>query len=154
MSKWITELQSVIRKEETRPQGNWKTKFEIVEIIKSSTENCHKFLQWALKNNRVRMKCGTSLTTSRILTSKTFYNPIKKDWKCLYFDYAKSKEKRPKGNGWKTFTQLCRELRLSETHGRKAISLLIQNKKIEIFKGGIVDDSSRVTAIKFYRIRG
>ena len=154
MSKWVTELQSVIRKEETRPQGNWKTKFEIVEIIQSSAENCHKFLQWGLKNNRVRMKSGTSLTTTRVLTSKTFYNPLKRDWKRLYFEYAKSREKRPKGSGWKTFTQLCRELRLSEALGRKAVSLLLKRNKLEIFKGGIVDDSSRVTAIKFYRIKG
>lgn len=154
MSKWVTELQSIIRKEETRPQGNWKTKFEIVEIIQSSVENCHKFIQWGLKTNRVKMKTGTSLTTTRIITNKTFYNPIKKNWKSLYFQYAKSKEKRPKGNGWKTFTQLCRELKVSETLGRKAVSLLVKRNKLEVFKGGIVHDSSRITAIRFYRIKG
>ena len=154
MSKWVEQLQSVIKKEETRPQGNWKTKYEIVDIIKSSTENCNKLLEWGLKTNRVKMKTGTSLTSTRVMTSKMFYHPLKKDWKRLYEEYAKSREKRPKGNGWKTFTQLCRELKLSESHGRKMICLLVKNQKLEIFRGGIVDEGSRITAIKFYRIKG
>jgi len=153
MSKWVEQLQSVIRKKETRPSGNWKTKFEIVDSVKCSAENCHKFLQWCLKTNRAEMKVGTSLTTTRVMTSKTFYKPYKKGWKQLYFEYAKSKEKRPNGTGWVTFVQLCRNLKMSETLGRKALSILVKNKKLEIFKGGIVDSSSRVTAIKFYRLK-
>ena len=154
MSKWIEQLESVIRKEERRPAGKWKTQLEVVSIIRCSSDNCRKFLNWAIKQNKVKTFMGTSLTTTKVLTSKIFYKPIGKDWNRLYCEYAKSKEKLPIGNGWKTFTQLCRELKLSETLGRKAISLLMKNKKLEVFRGGIVDQSSRITSIKFYRLKG
>lgn len=153
MSKWIEQLESVIRKEERRPGGKWKTQLEVVGIIRCSSDNCRKFLNWGIKHNKVKTLMGTSLTTTKVLTSKVFYKPAHKDWHRLYCEYAKSKEKLPKGNGWKTFTQLCRELKLSETLGRKAISLLMKNKKLEIFRGGIVDQSSRITSIKFYRLK-
>lgn len=154
MSKWIEQLESVIRKEEKRPLGNWKTHLELVSILRCSSDNARKFIHWAIKNNKIKMHIGTSLTSSKVLTKKIFYKSLKKNWNQLYFEYAKSKQKLPLGNGWKTFTQLCRELKLSETLGRKAISILNKNKKLEIFRGGIVDQSSRITAIKFYRLKG
>ncbi len=153
MSKWIEQLELAIKKEPVRPQGNWKTQLELVEIIKCSADNCRKFLQWCIKTKRIKMIKGTSLTTTKILTSKIFYKPIKKDWKRLYMDYAKSKERRPVGTGWKTFTQICRDLKLGETAGRKILDILRKKNKLEVFRGGIVDQSTRVTAIKFYRLK-
>ena len=109
MSKWIEQLELAIKKEPVRPQGNWKTHLELVSTIKCSGDNCRKFIKWGLDTRCVKMVKGTSLTSTKVLTSKVFYKPIKKDWSRLYMDYAKSKERRPQGSGWKTFTQLCRE---------------------------------------------
>jgi hypothetical protein len=153
MSKWIEQLEAVINKKETRPAGNWNTKLEITDIIKCSNSNCVKFLRWCEETKKVKKIIGTSLTSHKVLTSKVFYNPNKKNWKVLYYEYAKTKEKRPVGQGWKTFTQLCRDLKINEQTGRRALSLLTKSKKLEIFKGGIIDQSSRVTAIKFYRLK-
>ena len=153
MSKWIQQLEAVIKKKESRPAGNWNTKLEIGDIIKCSNSNCVKFLIWCEERKKVKKIIGTSLTSNKVLTSKVFYNPNKKNWKVLYCEYAKSKERRPPGQGWKTFTQLCRDLKINEQTGRRALSLLTKSKKLEIFKGGIIDQSSRVTAIKFYRLK-
>lgn len=154
MSKWIEQLEAVIKKKESRPAGNWNTRLEITDIVKCSNANCNKFLNWCESTKKVKKIIGTSLTSSKVMTSKVFFKPIKKDWKMLYRDYAKSRERRPPGQGWKTFIQLCRDLKLNENNGRKALSILTKNNKLEVFRGGIVDQSSRVTAIKFYRIKG
>lgn len=154
MSKWIEQLESIIRKEEKRPASCWKNQLELTTILKCSADNARKLLIWGLKHKKIKSMSGTSLTFSKVLTRKIFYKPVKKNWHQLYFEYAKTKEKRPKGSGWKTFTQLCRDMKIGETLGRKAILILNKNKKLEIFKGGIVDQSSRITAIKFYRLKG
>lgn len=155
MSKWIQQLESVLQKKEIRPtDGKWYTRTEVGCIIKSSNDNCRKFLIWAVKNNKIKKFNGASLTETKVLASKLFYKPVKKTWNQLYVEYAKSRERRPSGNGWKTFTQLCRELKLSETHGRRALHILMKNKRIEIFRGGISDKSTRITSIKFYRLKG
>lgn len=155
MSKWVKELESVLQKKEIRPtNGKWYTRPEINNIIRSSQDNCRKFINWAVENKKVKKFAGATLTESKILSNNFFYKPIKKSWHQLHIEYAKSKERKPSGTGWKTFTQLCRELKLSETHGRRILSILANKNKIEVFKGGIADRSTRVTAIKFYRLRG
>jgi len=154
MSKWVKQLESVLQKKEIRPtDGRWYTRIEINEILRNSNENCRKFLSWAIKKQKVKKFSGATLTESKILASKVFYKPIKKTWYQLYCEYAKTKERRPVGPGWKTFTQLCRELKISESVGRRALQLLMHRNKVEIFRGGIVDKSTRVTAIRFYRIK-
>jgi hypothetical protein len=155
MSKWIRQLESVLRKKEFRPtDGKWYTRAEVNVILKNSSDNCRKFLIWASEKKKVKKFTGTTLTESKVLASKTFFKPLNKSWYQIYAEYAKSKEKRPEGPGWKTFTQLCRELKLSETLGRRALYILMKNKKIEVFRGGITDKSTRITSIKFYRLRG
>ena len=154
MSKWIKQLESVLQKKEIRPaDGKWYTRAEINVILKNSNDNCRKFLSWALKNKKIKKFTGASLTETKVLASKTFFKSIKKSWHQLYIEYAKSKERRPTGSGWKTFTQLCRELKLSESHGRRALQLLMSKNKIEIFRGGIADKSTRITAIRFYSLK-
>lgn len=154
MSKWVKQLESVLQKKEIRPTGGkWYTRAEIHNIIRASQDNCRKFINWAVENKKVKKFIGATLSESRVLSNNFFYKPIKKNWHQLHMEYAKSKEKRPTGSGWKTFTQLCRELKLSETHGRRILHILMDKKKIEIFKGGIADKSTRITAIKFYRLK-
>lgn len=153
MSKWIEQLEAIIKKKELRPTGNWKTRLEIMDIIKCSGENSIKFLRWCEKTKKIKKNVGTSITCSRAITSKIFYKPIKKNWKNIYHDYVKSRQKLPEGKNWKTITQLCRDLKVSQDSARRAVSVLNKNKKIEIFKGNIVHQNGQICYINFYRLK-
>lgn len=153
MSKWVKQLESIVRKKELRPSGNWKTRPEVMDIIKCSANSSIKFLKWCEQTEKIKKNVGTSLTCRKSITSKIFYKPLKKNWPGLYYDYAKSRQKLPKGKDWKTHIQLCREMKINQEVARRALSVLRQNNKVEIFKGSIVDQTGHITCIKFYRLK-
>jgi hypothetical protein len=153
MSKWVKQLESIVRKKEIRPSGNWHTRLEVMDIIRCSSDNSLKFLKWCEETKKIKKNVGTSLTCTRVITSKVFYNPIKKNWKTLYYDYAKSRQKLPEGKGWKTLTELCRDLKINRESARNALSILRKNNKLEIFRASIVDQTSHLTCIKYYRLK-
>ena len=153
MSKWVKQLESIVRKKELRPSGNWNTRLEIMDIIKCSGNTSLKFLKWCEETEKIKKSVGTSLTCRRSITSKIFYNPLKKNWQNLYYDYAKSREKLPEGKDWKTIIQLCREMKTNQESTRRALDVLRKNNKLEVFRGSIVDQTGHVTCIKFYRLK-
>jgi hypothetical protein len=153
MSKWVKQLESIVRKKELRPSGNWKTRLEVMDIIKCSANSSIKFLKWCEETQKIKKNVGTSLTCRKSITSKIFYKPLKKNWPGLYYDYAKSRQKLPEGKDWKTHIQLCREMKINQESTRRALSVLKQNNKLEIFKGSIVDQTGHITCVKFYRLK-
>jgi len=153
MSKWVKQLESIVRKKELRPSGNWKTRLEVMDIIKCSANSSIKFLKWCEQTEKIKKNVGTSLTCRKSITSKIFYKPLKKNWPGLYYDYAKSRQKLPEGKDWKTHIQLCREMKINQEVARRALSVLKQNNKLEIFKGSIVDQTGHITCVKFYRLK-
>jgi hypothetical protein len=44
-------------------------------------------------------------------------------------------------------------MKINQEVARRALSVLKQNNKLEIFKGSIVDQTGHITCVKFYRLK-